>query len=309
MALGATINLITALDALVLLASPPLLIGVINRIKAIAAGRTGAPVAQPYHDLAKLFRKGMVQSGTTTWAFRAGPVVGLASVLTASLLMPIAGGQAAVSFAGDVVLLAYLLALARFFTITAALDTGSAFEGMGSAREATFACLTEPAFFLCMLVLARHSGAFSLSEMLGPRLSAEWLRAGASLGLVLVTLFILLLAECSRLPFDDPTTHLELTMVHEVMVLDHSGPALGMILYGAALKFSLFATVIARIAAPVGSGGVVATHVVFGLAMLGVAVAVGIVESVLARLRLARIPRLLVAANLFAALALVLVPG
>src|SRR5262249_1998771 len=149
--------------------------------------------------------------------------------------VPLGGARGPLSFPGDMIFLAYLLALGRFFTTAAALDTGSAFEGMGAAREVTFACLAEPAFFLGLLVLARLSGSLELSGMLGGSLTAHWLTHGASLALVLFSWFIVLLAENSRIPFDDPNTHLELTMIHEVMVLDHSGPAFGMILYGAAL--------------------------------------------------------------------------
>ena len=151
-------------------------------------------------------------------------------------------GAAPVSFRGDLVLLAYLYGLGRFFTASAALDTGSPFEGMGAAREVTFACLAEPALFLVLLVLARASGTLSLSEMLGPQLAAVWGSAGAALAAVLVSLFVVLLVENCRMPFDDPNTHLELTMIHEVMVLDHGGPALGLILYGAAVKLFVFSS-------------------------------------------------------------------
>src|SRR5262249_19823030 len=142
---------------------------------------------------------------------------------------------APISFTGDLILLAYLLGLGRFFTAAAALDTGSAFEGMGAAREVTYACLAEPAFFLGLLALAKLSGALQLATMLGTSLAPHWMTAGvsASLALVLLSWFIVLLVENCRIPFDDPNTHLELTMIHEVMVLDHSGPAFGMILYGA----------------------------------------------------------------------------
>ena len=214
---------------------PPLLLGVINKTKAAFAGRTGPPVLQPYYDLAKLFRKGTVLSTTTTWVFRAGPVVGLATAALALLLVPLTPAGAPVSFTGDLVLLAYLFGLGRFFTASAALDTGSPFEGMGAAREVTFACLAEPAFFFGLLVLAKLAGSLRLADMLGGSLSARWSGAAASLALVLLSWFVVLLAENCRIPFDDPNTHLELTMIHEVMVLDHGGPAFGMILYGAAL--------------------------------------------------------------------------
>jgi formate hydrogenlyase subunit 4 len=216
-----------------------------------------------------------------------------------------AEGSAPISFTGDMILLAYLLGLGRFFTSTAALDTGSAFEGMGAAREVTFACLAEPALFLGLLVLAKLSGSLRLAGMLGPSLAAHWPTAGASLGLVLISWFIVLLAENSRIPFDDPNTHLELTMIHEVMVLDHSGPALGMIFYGAAIKLFVFAAIVFRLAFPLATDSMWLNWPIFAGGMLVVAVAVGVVESIMARLRLTQIPVLLVAACLLSAFGII----
>ncbi len=198
----------------VVLLLPPLLLGVINKTKALAAGRVGPPLFQLYWDIGKLLRKGSVFSRTTTWVFRAGPVVGLTTALLASLLIPLGSHRAIVSFDGDLILFAYLFALGRFFTVAAALDTGSAFEGMGGAREVTFSCLAEPALFFGLLVLVRSSGSLALGGMLGGTLAASWTTQGASLVLVLVSLFIVLLAENCRIPVDDPNTHLELTMIH-----------------------------------------------------------------------------------------------
>jgi formate hydrogenlyase subunit 4 len=299
-----------ALDALIHLAVvallPPLLLGVIVKTKAAFAGRVGAPLLQPYHDLFKLFRKGSVFSTTTTWIFRASPIVGVATALLASLLVPLGRHSPPVSFVGDLVLFAYLLGLARFFTVCAALDTGSAFEGMGSAREVTFSCLAEPAFFLGLLVLVKRSGSLSLGSMLGAGLSTEWHGAGASLVLVLVSLFIVLLAENCRIPVDDPNTHLELTMIHEVMVLDHSGPAFGMILYGAALKLFILGAVVVRLALPFDTGNVWADWGIFIGGMLLLSVLIGVVESAMARLRLNQVPSLLVAACLLSGFGIIL---
>jgi len=288
---------------------PPLLLGVIAKTKALFAGRVGPPLLQPYYDLLKLFRKGSVYSTTTTWVFRAGPVVGLVTAALAVLLIPLADSQAPISFTGDLILLAYLFALGRFFTTAAALDTGSPFEGMGAAREVTFACLAEPALFLGFLVLARLSGSLQLGVMLGhslgPNRETAGVSAGAALALVVLSWFIVLLAENSRIPFDDPNTHLELTMIHEVMVLDHSGPAFGMILYGAALKLFIFAALIVRLAIP-PTDYLWLDWPIFVVAMGGVAVAVGVVESTMARLRLPHIPVLLVSACLLSAFGVIL---
>ncbi len=294
------------LQLLLFLAMPPLLLGVVNRVKAMVAGRRGPPLWQLYADLWKLLRKGAVYSHTTTWLFRAGPVVGLAAVATAGLLLPVAGRPAPLAFAGDFVLLAYLLGLARFVTALAALDTGSAFEGMGAAREVTFASLAEPALFLALVVMARATGSLSLSGMLGPGLPAAGGAAAPALLLVAIALFVVALAENARIPVDDPNTHLELTMIHEVMVLDHSGPDLAFILYGASLKFFLFGAVLVRLALGSFAPAPAAAALVFLAGLLGFGAAVGFVESVMARLRLGRVPQLLVGASVLSVFALVL---
>ncbi len=289
-----------------LLGLPPLLLGVIGKTKALFAGRVGPPLLQPYYDLAKLFQKGSVFSTTTTWVFRAGPVVGLATALLAGLLVPFGSHSAPISFSGDLILFAYLFGLGRFFTASAALDTGSAFEGMGAAREVTFSCLAEPALFFGFLVLAKLSGSLSLTTMLDGPFPSGWGVAGASLVLVAASLFIVLLVENSRIPFDDPNTHLELTMIHEVMVLDHSGPAFGMILYGAAMKLFVMSALLLRIVAPLESGNAWTDWGIFVAGMLVLAVLIGVVESVMARFRLVFVPTFLVAACLLSAFGIVL---
>jgi formate hydrogenlyase subunit 4 len=296
----------TAVHIALALAMPPLLLGVIAKTKAIIAGRVGPPILQLYYDLAKLARKGSVFSTTTTWVFRAGPVVGVATALVAVLLVPLGNHGAPVAFIGDLVLFAYLFGLGRFFTISAALDTGSSFEGMGGAREATFACLAEPALFLGLLVFVRRSASLSLTTMLGPALRSEWAAADASLVLVVVSLVIVLLAENSRIPVDDPNTHLELTMIHEVMVLDHSGPGLGMILYGAALKLFVLGALVVRIALPFSTGNDWADWGIFAVGMIVLAIVIGVIESVMARLRLLQVPSLLVAACILSGFGIVL---
>ncbi len=172
------------LHVLLLLVLPPLLIGVINKTKAFFAGRVGAPFLQPYYDIVKLLGKGMVISSSTTWIFRAGPVVSVVAAVVAGLMIPLGNDQAVVSFTGDFLLFAYLFALSRFFTTSAALDTGSPFEGMGSAREVTFAVLTEPALFFAFLVLARLSGSLTLSGMLSIGVTPMYAVGNAALKLV-----------------------------------------------------------------------------------------------------------------------------
>jgi formate hydrogenlyase subunit 4 len=295
-------RLIALVHLLLALAFAPLLPGVINRVKAVFGGRVGKPLLQSYFDIWKLLHKGAVYSRTTTWAFRAGPVIGLAAMLTALLILPFGGGTALAAFPGDLFLFAYLFGLARFFTT---LDTGSSFAGMGASREATFSALAEPALFIGLLVLARQADSLSLSVILGTVSSQSWTLAGPVLALVTVSLFILVLAENSRIPVDDPNTHLELTMIHEVMVLDHCGPDLGFITYGAALKLWLLGSLVVSVVSP-ATGSALADTAVFILGMLALAAAVGVVESVMARLRLVRVPQLLATAAAFSALALIL---
>jgi len=298
----------TLLHLALLLLFAPLLQGVIVKTKALFAGRRGAPLLQPYLDLARLLRKESVFSRTTTWVFLTGPVAGVAVPVLAALLIPFGALPAPLAFTGDLVLFVYLFALARFFTVAAALDTGSSFEGMGGAREVAFACLAEPTLLFCLIVLARIADSLSLTALFGPHLAAAWGgAAGLSLGLVLICLVVILLVENSRIPFDDPNTHLELTMVHEVMVLDHSGPAFALILYGAALKLMVLGALLVGLALPLTTGHWAGDALLFLGGMLLLALLIGVVESVMARLRLVRIPQVLVGTTLLAMFALVLV--
>ena len=300
-------SLRSTLPLLLAMVLAPLIQGVINRTKAVAAGRVGQPLLQPYRDLLKLVQKGAVYSRTTTWVFRMGPVVGLASMICAIALLPFGAFPALAPFAGDLVMVAYLLALARFFTVLAALDTGSSFEAMGASREVTFSALAEPALFLGLAALARQTGTLSLTSMLGAVSTAMWMRAAPALGLTIAGLGVVFLAENARIPVDDPTTHLELTMIHEVMVLDHSGPDFAMIQYAAALKMWLLGAVIIAIAVPLHSGSPLLDGGFAIAGMFGLAVATGIIESSMARLRLLRITQLLIAAIVLSGLALALV--
>ena len=260
----------------------PLLLGVINRVKAKVGGRRGRPLLQLYFDIAKLLRKNSVYPKTTTWFFRAAPIAGVATALLALLLLPFGGVVAVASFPGDFLVMAGLLALSRFTLILAALDTGSAFEGMGAAREGLFSAMAEPVLLFCLMVLAYESHEHTLSLMLGGLPSAVWLAQWPMYLLLAIALFFLLLTENCRIPVDDPNTHLELTMIHEVMILDHSGPDLALLEYAAAL----------------------ALDAGFALAMVFViAVLVGCVESAMARLRLERVPQILALAGSFACLA------
>lgn len=279
----------------------PLLAGIVNRTKAFFAGRRGQPLLQVYFDIAKGLAKGAVFSRTTTWIFRAGPVIGAAAAVTALALAPFGGRPAAVSFPGDPILFLGLFGLMRGLTVLAALDTGSSFEGMGASREVFFSALTEPVMMLGFLALARESGALSLSGILN---AASLERPETAL--VAVALFIAFLCENSRIPFDDPNTHLELTMIHEVMVLDHGGPDFALIQAGSSVKFWCLGSLIVNLFLPLRPDWPWTANTAAGLAAMAVlAVSVGVVESVTARLRLNRVPQLLAAAAALSALALI----
>lgn len=283
----------------------PLLPGIVNKVKAFFAGRRGPPLLQLYYDLFKLMSKGAVYSHTTSWLFRAGPVVSTASVLTALFFVP-CGMRAPCSFPGDLLLVFYLLGLARFFTVIAAMDTGSSFEGMGASREAQFSAFAEVGLFIAFAALVRMTGQLSLSDIFEHVTPDLWRTHAPSLLLGAVVIMIILLAENSRIPVDDPNTHLELTMIHEVMVLDHGGPDFAMILYSSALKLWLFAAWFAGVVAPrfEGSNALTAAATLGG--MLLAAVLTGIIESTMARLRLLRVPQLLIGAAALAFVAFLL---
>jgi formate hydrogenlyase subunit 4 len=274
----------------------PLLLGLINRTKAIVAGRRGPPLIQPYRDVVKCLRRGAVYGEVTSWLFRLGPVLNLATLAAGLLLLPFGGIGAVVSFPGDLIVLAGLLALGRFVTVLAALDTGSSFEGMGASREVHFAALAEPALLVALAVLVRVTGALSLTDIYDVITLATWARALPALALVAMTLVVLELVENTRIPVDDPTTHLELTMIHEVMVLDHSGPDFAYIQYAAALKLWMLGALFVGLVVPLRSGSLWLDGGAALLGMAGLAVVIGMVESAMARYRLTRVPQFIVGA-------------
>ena len=292
-----------ALDVIVRLAVwlliAPLLPGIINKVKAWVAGRRGPPVLQLYYDLARLWQKSVVLSTLASPGFIVGPAIAWVAVAGAALLVPVGPAGGAVSFRGDMLVLIYLLALARFCTAWAALETGSAFEGMGAAREVSYAVLAEAAIITALLALCIQTGSAALVTMLAPA-------AGPGAVLLAAGLFTVLLAENCRVPFDDPNTHLELTMIHEVMVLDHSGPPFAVVLHGASVKLLLFALLLTEAVLPVGQlSPLAATGALLG-GVLAVTIGVGLVESLLARFAFRRVPLLLTTAFLLCLFALLM---
>ncbi len=279
--------MITLLHLSLLLIAPILFLGIINRVKALWAGRRGAPLLQAAFEIGKLLRKGEVISKTTSFVFRLSPSLQIAAVIFAALLMPLPGRPALLYFPGDFVLFAYALGLAKFMLVAAAMDTGSSFEGMGASREMTFSTIVEPAFFLLLGSLALITGQTSFTAIF----ALLNYSAGYSVlvkALCSISLFIMLLVEGCRVPVDDPNTHLELTMIHEVMILDYSGPDLAFILYASSLKMVLIATLLANVLIPV-SAGVAGGLLLFAGMLTLTAIGVGLVESLIARVRMTHV--------------------
>lgn len=274
--------------------------GIIGRVKSISAGRKGPGIMQPVMDVLRLFRKGTVYSEVSGPVFKIAPAVYLASVLAACLCVPFGHETGLISFNGDFVFFAYALALGKFFCIIGALDTGSSFEGMGASREATYSMLAEPAFFLIMGSLALMTGHTSFETIfadLHPIGPMSW-----ALATIAVFIFLILaMIENSRMPVDDPKTHLELTMIHEVMVLDNSGIDLGMIFITGYLKFAMYAALIANLL--IGSIPVGFAIPVFFLVQVACAVIIGLNESFSARFRMNHNPQFIFTLTCIALLA------
>ena len=279
-------------NLLALLVMPIVLVGTINRVKSRWAGRRGPPILQLAFDLWRLVRKTPVYSKVTTPVFRLGPVVVLVTTLASACVVPLVGTSAIASFPFDFVWFAYVWGFGRVALMLGALETGSSFEGMGESREATFATLLEPILFLVAGALCLHSGARSFALLLAPQLDGTtavvmWVAA-------IIALLIVVQVESARMPIDDPTTHLELTMVHEVMILDHSGPELAFLELAAAIKLFIGVSVVAMLLSPLaGAGSLAAVGIHLGLCV-AIAIAIGLAESLIARIKLRVIPQYIV---------------
>ncbi|MBU2489691.1 MAG: NADH-quinone oxidoreductase subunit H [Proteobacteria bacterium] len=287
------------------LAFAPFLMSVINRTKAFFGGRSGPALLQPYYDLVKLLRKGAVYSRTVSWIFHTAPSVEVAAVLAALAVTPLGGIPALLAFPGDLLFLVYVLGLMRFCVVIAALDTGSAFEGMGASREVQFSALAEVALLVGLAAVAAKVHAVGLSDMCREAWAGGMFgENGVTMLLVSASLLVVLLAENSRIPVDDPNTHLELTMIHEVMILDYGGVDLALIEYAAAVKFWVLGSLLVSMALPFRGTSQIG-NLAAGLGgLLVLALVVGCIESVMARLRLVRVPQLLVVAGVLSFLAL-----
>ena len=301
------------LQLLVVGLAAPLLVGVLRTLKARLVGRQGPRPWQPYADLRKLLGKEAVVSTTTSWVFRVAPFVLVATVLVSALIVPVLVARPPLAFAGNIILLVYLFMLGTFFLALAGLDAGSAFGGMGASREVAVAALAEPTIIVAVLALALRADTIDLGRVVERFAGEPWLAANPAHLLAFAAFFIVMLAETGRLPVDNPATHLELTMIHEAMVLEYSGRYLALVEWAGAMKFFLFMTLLANLFVPWGlTGSAGLSSILLGLVALGgkLAVltgAVAVLETSVAKLRLFRVPELLAGSFALAFLSLMAV--
>lgn len=296
---------------IIILALAPLLSGIIKKMKAFFQIRKGPGIFQPYYDIAKLLRKDSVVSENVSWIFHAAPVISFAAVLTAGLIVPVFTSQLPFSFAGDLIAVVYLFALARFFTALASLDAGSSFGGMGGSREMFVASMVEPALMLSIFAVALNVGSTNLS-LISQTVSSMGLSAVSPYHLLaFVALFIIAIAETGRIPVDNPATHLELTMIHEAMILEYSGKQLAIVELGAMVKqllvFSLLANIFFPwgIATEISAAGIAVALLVLLIKIVFLGALMAMVETSTAKWRLFRLPDLLSISLMFSFLSLV----
>ncbi|MEI3254794.1 MAG: NADH-quinone oxidoreductase subunit H [Candidatus Gastranaerophilaceae bacterium] len=275
------------LNLIILLFVPFLMMGVIKKTKAFWAGRKGVSLFQPLYDFIRLMKKDFVISRTTSVVFKIAPVVTISSVLAASLFVPMATGTALINIQAGIIIFAYVLGLGKFFSLISAMDTGSSFEGMGASREACFTTIVEPAFFMIIASVMALTGNFTFTSLKGI------LENAGSYGILITifavaALFLMILIEGSRVPVDDPTTHLELTMIHEVMILDNSGSDLALLTWGNSIKMLLISSLIANILIPAHFSELASTALYLFI-IFAISVIIGTVESGMARIRMSHV--------------------
>lgn len=275
------------INLIILLTVPFLMAGIIKKTKAFWGGRQGASILQPFYDFVKLLKKDFVISKTTSGVFRIAPLISIVSVFFASMFIPLATGSALINITGGLIVFAYTLSLGKFFSLISAMDTGSSFEGMGASREACFTSIVEPAFFIAIASIMALSGNYTFDSL------KSILTDAGSYGILITAftaavLFIMILIEGSRVPVDDPATHLELTMIHEVMILDNSGSDLAFFSWANSIKMFLISSLIAYMIIPAGLNDLLSIFCYLAV-MLVISVAIGTVESGMARIRMSHV--------------------
>jgi formate hydrogenlyase subunit 4 len=295
----ATEKLVELAELLFVMLGAPLLVGIIRKLKARLQGRSGAPIVQPYYDLRKHFSKEIVVSPNASWVFRFTPYLMVATMAVATLIVPVLTTRGPLGGMGNIVALMYLLLLGTFFLALAGLDAGSAFGGMGASREIAIAALAEPTVLVAIFAIALRAGTTDLGTVVERFAAEPLLMLNVGHLLAFLALFIVALAETGRIPVDNPATHLELTMIHEAMILEYSGAYLALIEWAAAMKLFLFLTLLSNLFFPWGVAlaiapmGLVAAMVALALKLTVFAAAIALIETGLAKLRLFRVPELL----------------
>ncbi|MFA6979294.1 MAG: NADH-quinone oxidoreductase subunit H [Ignavibacteriaceae bacterium] len=284
------------ISVLSILLLAPMFAGLVNKLKAIFTGRIGAPILQPYYDLQRLLRKETINAGSSSFISTISPVVNLVAVVIAAAMLPIGLAHPVISFEGDIILFAYILGLARFFQILAAMDIGSSFEGMGAAREAAFAIFAEPIFFFTLGSIAFMSGLTSIYDIY------HSIRLDNVTYIIFIIVcstsaFILAITECSRMPVDDPNTHLELTMIHEVMILDNSGVDLFLYQYSSYIKLFIYVILETSFFYPFGVKSYTVGIVIFVVVIAILSVTLAVVETITSRFKMKNIPQYLLFAT------------
>ncbi|NBJ15531.1 MAG: formate hydrogenlyase [Dehalobacter sp. 4CP] len=278
----------------------PAVNGVIGKIKAFSQKRKGPPLLQMYYDLLKLLKKDVVVSETASWIHCATPYISFATSTLAAMFFPLTGSLNSISFQGDMILAVYILAVGRFFMTLAALDTGSTFGGMGSSREVLISSLMEPALIIVLFTLGLISGSTSVSDVMLKNISDGPLIYNPHVLLIFASVLIILIAETSRIPVDDPSTHLELTMVHEAMLLEYSGKYLALMEMSSAIKQLIFITLLVNLFLPLNPSisGLswplvfLAGLLVYLLKVLFISIIVAFIEILTVKLRFFSVPNL-----------------
>lgn len=283
-------------SVLILTGLAPLFVGFVNKQKAKLTGRIGAPILQPYYDLKKLFRKETINATTSSFISRVTPILNFVSVIIAAAILPVGFWKPLISFNGDIILFAYILGFSRFFQILAAMDIGSSFEGMGAAREATFALFAEPIFFFTIGSISFISGYTSLYDIYHS-IQLENISYLVFIVICSISVFMLAVTECSRMPVDDPNTHLELTMIHEVMILDNSG--LDLFLYQLSSYIKLFIYTVLEISFfyPFSNRNYFLGAVIFIAGIIVLSFSLAVVETITSRFKMKNIPLYLIFAT------------
>jgi formate hydrogenlyase subunit 4 len=306
---GALLKVVAQLVLLLMLA--PLVSGFIKTLKARLQMRRGPRLLQSYSNIHKLLRKGMVIPDTASWLFSATPYVVFVATLLAGLMAPMVVADTPIGLFGGVLAVVYLLGLGRFFVALAGLDAGSPFGGLGSSREMTVSALAEPTLMLAVFTVAIGAGSTSLAEIARVAINQQWRFLAPSQALAFAALFLVLIAETGRIPVDNPATHLELTMIHEAMILEYSGPYLALIEWAASIKQLVLMTLMINVFWPFGlsatwsPAGVLAAFGWLALKLLLLSCAVVLVETANAKMRLFRVPELMAVAFILGALALI----